>query len=120
MTVEIRPELLDTVRRCVAESLAVQAGGVALESRLVDDLGADAAAEHASSDVARRYRAALVLGSLREDVLWIAPFGLTEYPSFRHFGGRGLPGGYLPFMWPGPRRTADVLYRRALRRARSG
>lgn len=35
------PELVDTVRRCVAESLAVPASEVALESRLVDDLGAD-------------------------------------------------------------------------------
>jgi hypothetical protein len=61
-----------------------------------------------------------VLGSLREDVLWIAPFGLTEYPSFRHFGGRGLPGGYLPLVWPGPRRTVNALYRRGLRLARAG
>ena len=69
---------------------------------------------------ARRFRAAIVLGSLREDVLWLPRVGLTEYPSFRHFGGRGLPRGYLPFAWPGPTRTADVLYRRALRRARRG
>jgi hypothetical protein len=82
-------------------------------------LVAHAAAERAASHDARRYRAALVLGSLREDILWVAPFGLTEYPSFRHFGGRGRPGGYLPF-WPGPRRTADVLYRHALRRSRAG
>jgi acyl carrier protein len=37
----IEPRVLDTVRRCVAESLAVPGGNVALESRLVDDLGAD-------------------------------------------------------------------------------
>ncbi len=83
-------------------------------------LVADAAARRAASDTARRWRAAIVLGSLREDVLWIPPFGLTEYPSFRHFGGRGLPGGYLPLVWPGPRRTSDLLYRRAIRRARAG
>ncbi len=41
MSVEIRPEILETVKRCVAESLAVPASDVALESRLVDDLGAD-------------------------------------------------------------------------------
>ena len=81
---------------------------------------ADAAARRAASETARRWREALVLGSLREDVLWIPPLGLTEYPSFRHFGGRGLPGGYLPLVWPGPRRTSDVLYRRALRHAREG
>src|SRR3954468_3438459 len=41
MSVEIRPEVVETVRRCVAESLAQPASGLALESRLIDDLGAD-------------------------------------------------------------------------------
>jgi len=41
MSEAIRPDILETVRRCVAESLAVPASGVGLESRLVDDLGAD-------------------------------------------------------------------------------
>jgi hypothetical protein len=82
-------------------------------------LVADAAARRSGVEAASRWRAALVLGSLREDILWIPPVGLTEYPSFRHFGGLGRPGGYLPF-WPGPRRTADTLYRRALAHARAG
>jgi hypothetical protein len=82
-------------------------------------LVADAAARRSGVEAATRWRDALVLGSLREDILWVPPFGLTEYPSFRHFGGRGRRGGYLPF-WPGPRRTADVLYRRALAHARAG
>ena len=33
--------LLATVKRCIAESLAVPTADIALESRLVDDLGAD-------------------------------------------------------------------------------
>ena len=37
----IPEDLESTVRRCVAESLAVPAADVKLESRLVDDLGAD-------------------------------------------------------------------------------
>jgi acyl carrier protein len=41
MSAEIRPEVLETVRRCVAESLAAPPEGITLESRLVDDLGAD-------------------------------------------------------------------------------
>lgn len=82
-------------------------------------LVADEAARRSGVVAAATYRDALVLGSLREDVLWVPPFGLTEYPSFRHFGGRGRPGGYLPF-WPGPRRTADTLYARAVRDARGG
>ena len=38
---EIPDNIAATVRRCVAESLAVKEADVALESRLVDDLGAD-------------------------------------------------------------------------------
>lgn len=34
-------ELLATVKRCIAESLAVPPAEITLESRLVDDLGAD-------------------------------------------------------------------------------
>jgi acyl carrier protein len=41
MSVDIQPEILETVRKCVADSLAVPAADVALQSRLVDDLGAD-------------------------------------------------------------------------------
>src|SRR5262245_21518384 len=37
----ISADLLETVRRSVAESLAVPVGNIALETRLVDDLGAD-------------------------------------------------------------------------------
>ena len=37
----IPDELLAAVRRCIAESLAVPAGDIALGSRLIDDLGAD-------------------------------------------------------------------------------
>lgn len=41
MSEEVRPEILATVTRCVAESLAVPAAEIAAQSRLVDDLGAD-------------------------------------------------------------------------------
>ncbi len=41
MTDAIPDELLATVRRCVAESLAVPEAEVHVASRLVDDLGAD-------------------------------------------------------------------------------
>ena len=37
----IRPEVLDAVRRTIADSLAVAPDDVKLESRLIDDLGAD-------------------------------------------------------------------------------
>lgn len=41
MSESIRDDVLATVRRCVAESLAIDDGGIALQSRLIDDLGAD-------------------------------------------------------------------------------
>lgn len=83
-------------------------------------LVADEAVRRSGVALAAAHRDALVLGSLREDVLWIRGVDvLTEYPSFRHFGGRGRRGGYLPF-WPGPRRTVDTCYRRALAQARAG
>jgi acyl carrier protein len=37
----IRDDVFATVRRCVAESLAVEEAKIALDSRLIDDLGAD-------------------------------------------------------------------------------
>ena len=41
MTTEIPAQVFDIVRRCVADSLAVEPEKIALTSRLVDDLGAD-------------------------------------------------------------------------------
>jgi hypothetical protein len=84
-------------------------------------LVASEAAERSGVALAVEHRDALVLGSLREDILWIRGLDiLTEYPSFRHFGGRGAPGGYLPFVWPGPRRAVETCYRRALVHVREG
>jgi len=38
---ELRRKVFDEVRRCIVESLAVEPDAVTLESRLIDDLGAD-------------------------------------------------------------------------------
>jgi acyl carrier protein len=38
---ELRQRVFDSVRRCIVDSLAVEPDTVTLESRLVDDLGAD-------------------------------------------------------------------------------
>ncbi len=81
---------------------------------------ADQAASRCREPLVRRYRQSLILGSLREDVIRVPLVGFTEYPSFSHFGGNGLPGGYLPLVWPGPRRVARRRFARALRRADSG
>ncbi|MDB4996790.1 MAG: hypothetical protein JWM74_4222 [Myxococcaceae bacterium] len=72
-------------------------------------------------EAAAHWEKALVLGSLREDILFVPLLHrLTEYPSFSHFYRPGLPGGYLPLLWPGPRSAVDRLYARALREHRAG
>jgi hypothetical protein len=81
---------------------------------------ANEAAGTATEPLARKYRASVILGSLREDVIALPALGFTEYPSFSHFGGHGLPGGFVPLLWPGPRLSVSRLYRRALQRARRG
>ena len=76
---------------------------------------ADRAVAAFGAPLAARYRKALILGALREDVLYLPLLRrVTEYPSFSHFYRPGLPGGFLPLLWPGPRSSADRLYRRAL------
>lgn len=37
----LAPELIDRVRRCIAEALAIDAAGVEADSNLIDELGAD-------------------------------------------------------------------------------
>jgi hypothetical protein len=84
-------------------------------------LVADRAVTASGAPLARRYRKAVILGALREDVLYVPGIArTTEYPSFSHFYRPGVPGGFLPFLWPGPRSSADRLYRRALRARHEG
>jgi len=81
----------------------------------------DRAVAHLPSGEARRYRKALVLGSLREDVARMPGSArVFEHLSFSHFGGGWLRGGYLPLLWPGPRFKVRRYFRRALALARAG
>ena len=68
-----------------------------------------------------RHRDALVLGALREDVIYVPLLGfIWEHLSFSHFYRKRLPGGFIPLLWPGPRLKADLFYRRAQRHLRAG
>ncbi len=68
-----------------------------------------------------RYRPALVLGALREDVWYVPLIGaVLEQPSLTHFYRPGLPGGMVPFLTPGPRWRADRLFARAVEHYREG
>lgn len=81
-------------------------------------LVADEAARATNDPRVMRYRSVLALGSLREDVIVFPSGYFTEYGSLRHFGGRGLPGGFFPLLWPGPRWEVSNRYRKALALAR--
>jgi hypothetical protein len=84
-------------------------------------LVADMAVRAVDDPLATRYRKALLLGTLREDVLYVPLLKVvSEYPSYSHFYQPGLPGGYYPFLWPGPRFCADRLFKKALADARAG
>ncbi len=77
-------------------------------------LVAERAARAVDHPLVSRYEKALILGSLREDVLYVPGLGaVTEYPSYSHFYEPGLPGGYYPLLWPGPRSCADRLLAKA-------
>jgi hypothetical protein len=68
-----------------------------------------------------RYRPALVLGALREDVWYVPLVGaVLDRPSLTHFYRPGLPGGLVPLLTPGPRWRADRLFVRAVERYRAG
>lgn len=81
-------------------------------------LVADEAARVTQDPRIVKYRQALALGSLREDVIVFPNGFFTEYASFRHFGGRGLPGGFVPIVWPGPRWEVAKRYRNAVQLGR--
>jgi hypothetical protein len=81
----------------------------------------DLAIRSLDEPLVNRYRDALVLGSLREDVWYFPVIDLVfEHWSFSHFYAPPLPGGYLPLIWPGPRSKGELFYRRALREHRRG
>lgn len=68
-----------------------------------------------------RWKDAIVLGALREDVMHLPVADrVVEHLSFSHFYRPGLPGGLLPFLWPGPRLKADLFFERAVERSRAG
>jgi hypothetical protein len=75
----------------------------------------DRAVDAVDDPVVRQFRAALVLGALRENVVYVPGLrAVFPHLSFSHFYRPGLPGGYLPFLWPGPRFKATRIFRRAL------
>ena len=74
------------------------------------------AVRRVESPLVDRWRKALLLGALREDVAYVPVLGTVfEHLSPSHFGGAGARGGFFPFLWPGPRGAVARNYRRAVR-----
>src|SRR5688500_16222553 len=82
---------------------------------------ADRAVQLVEHPLVTRYKDALVLGALREDVLYIpVAKKIVEHLSFSHFWKPPLPGGFLPLLWPGPRFKANRFFARAMREHHRG
>jgi hypothetical protein len=66
------------------------------------------------------YAAPLLLGAMRVDVARI-PFTrrVYEHMSFNHFYRRGLPGGFVPFVTRGTRKSAHKWFAEAVRLGRT-
>lgn len=81
----------------------------------------DRAVEILGEPELERYRRAIVLGSLREDVSYIPVVGrVVEHLSPGHFYKPPLPGGFIPFFWPGPRIQGSYYFAKAVRAHRAG
>ncbi|MEW6737082.1 MAG: hypothetical protein AB1489_37695 [Acidobacteriota bacterium] len=67
-----------------------------------------------------RYRDALVLGAFREDICYLPLLKrVVQSPSLKHFY-RTVPGGLIPFCWPGPRSEADRIFAKSIKRFQQG
>lgn len=65
-----------------------------------------------------RYRDALILGAIREDVLYFSSRKkIWEHWSFSHFSGPLLGGGFLPLIYPGAPGRAQKYFDQALAHA---
>jgi hypothetical protein len=73
------------------------------------------------SPLFQRHRDALVLGAFREDV-WFVPGVefVLQSASLTHFRRGGLPGGFIPYLWPGAAQRAGRFLERAVREFAAG
>jgi len=81
----------------------------------------DMALDELDQPLAHRHRDALVLGAFREDVCFVPGVDLVfQSPSLTHFRRRELPGGFVPFLWPGASQRTGKFLERAWREFASG
>src|SRR5258706_16185974 len=80
----------------------------------------DMAVRAVGHPLASRYRKAVILGALREDVGYLPGLGVFECLSVTHFYRPGLPGGFVPLVTVGPRWRCNRLVARAARELGDG
>jgi hypothetical protein len=81
----------------------------------------DRAARALGDPLIDEFRNVIILGALREDVMYVPLVGkVWEHFSFSHFYRPPLPGGLIPMLWPGPRFKANRFFARGLRRFEAG
>lgn len=68
-----------------------------------------------------RQRDALVLGAFREDVCYLPVVQLVyQSPSLTHFYRRHRPGGFIPYVYPGPMQRTQKFFARAVAQYQRG
>lgn len=81
----------------------------------------DMALEKLGQPLLRDQREALILGAFREDVCTLPGSAwVFQSPSLTHFYRRRVPGGFIPFVWPGPVQRTERFFHRAVGAARRG
>ena len=80
----------------------------------------DLALQKINSPVFNKYRKGLFLGAFRENVYYLPGIRTVSLnPSISHFYHPHLPGGIIPFLWPGPRWMGNYHFKRAVHEFRS-
>ncbi|MCI0412078.1 hypothetical protein L0222_04655 [bacterium] len=80
----------------------------------------DLALQKINSPVLNKYRKGLILGAFRENVYYLPGIRMVSLnPSISHFYHPNLPGGIIPFLWPGPRWMGNYHFQRAIQELRS-
>lgn len=81
----------------------------------------DMALAQLDEPVLRRHRDAIIMGAFREDVCFIGGAQIVfQSASLTHFERRGMPGGFIPFVWPDAAARSRKFFDRALHEQQHG
>ena len=81
----------------------------------------DLALKEINDSMLNAYRKTLILGAFRENVYFTPGLDLvTLNPSLSHFYHPRLPGGIIPFVWPGPKAMGNFHFRKSIKKFLAG